>query len=71
MLNPSEDSYIVRYRDQSLKLHHWGENQFWLEGVKADTETRKVPVRLLNENDVPAISIWYEQMYEPVIFRKR
>ena len=71
LLNPSEDSYIVRYRDQSLKLHHWGENQFWLEGVKADTETRKVPVQLLNENDVPAISIWYEQMYEPVIFRKR
>ena len=63
-----EGKLMLRFRDQYLEVHHWGENQFWMEGVKADTETFKVPVTLLKEDNRYLVSIWYEPVYEPVRF---
>ena len=63
-----EGKLMLQFRDQCLEVHHWGENQFWMEGVKADTETFKVPVTLLKEDNRYLVSIWYEPVYEPVRF---
>lgn len=64
----SEGQLKLQFRDQELVLHHWGANQFWLEGVKADTETRKVPVALITENNHHTVRVWYEPTYGPVGF---
>lgn len=61
---------MLTYRDQKLEVHHWGLNQFWMDGVKADTGTFKVPVTLLKEENRHLVSVWYEPLYEPVCFAK-
>lgn len=64
----SDCQWKLQFRDQELILHHWGANQFWMDGVKADTETRKVPVVLITENNHRTVRVWYEPIYGPVGF---
>ena len=72
ILRRSEDGRLMlTYRDQELEVHHWGENQFWMDGVKSDTETFKVPVTLLKKDTCYQVRVWYEPMYEPVCFVKQ
>ncbi|MBQ8564011.1 MAG: hypothetical protein IJ443_09025, partial [Firmicutes bacterium] len=65
-----EGRLLLHYRDQELEVQHWGDNQYWMDGVKADTETYKVPVTLLKEDNRYLVSVWYEPLYEPVRFIK-
>ena len=34
----------LSYRDQTLPLHHWGGEYFWMDGVKEDVLTMRIPV---------------------------
>ncbi|MBR4862801.1 MAG: beta-lactamase family protein [Firmicutes bacterium] len=70
-LGKDEDGRLwLAYRDQELEVVHWGGNHFFMEGVKADTETFKVPVTLIKEDNRFLVSVWYEPLYEPVRFIK-
>jgi hypothetical protein len=65
-----EGKLMLHYRDQKLPVLHWGAEQFWMDGVKADTGTFKVPVTLLKEDNRYLVSVWYEPLYEQVRFIK-
>ena len=70
-LRSDGEQLLLHYRDQELELTHLGGNHFAMDGVKADTETFKVPVTFIKEDNRYSVSIWYEPLYEPVRFIKR
>lgn len=60
----------LSYRDQKLRLYHFGEELFWMEGVKADIWTMKVPVTLKKEDGLYLVYVGYEPLTEPARFIK-
>lgn len=68
-----EENLWLYYRDQNLQLHHFGKSSFWMEGVKEDILTLKVPVNVKENKDgrIEGLEIRYEPLVAPIFFRKR
>lgn len=67
-----ETKLMLHYRDQNLPLHHWGKNQYWMDGVREDINLFKMPVTFIIEDDnvVAGVNISYEPMVEDICFKK-
>ena len=69
VVEAKEKGLWLHYRDQTLPLRHWGENQFWMDGVKEDVLTIRVPVIFERRNDgITAVKIGYEERLENIRF---
>ena len=68
----SDESGNLRlaYRDQTLPLVHWGRNEFFMDGVKADVMTLRVPVlfKMNEDGRVCKVEIGYESGAENIVF---
>ena len=68
----SDESGNLRlaYRDQTLPLVRWGRNEFFMDGVKADVMTLRVPVLFKTNEDgkVSKVEIGYEPGAENIVF---
>lgn len=66
-----ENGYLrLSYRDQTLSLEHWGLNEFFMNGVKADVLTLCVPV-IFKENgdgEICKVEIGYEAEVNNIVF---
>ena len=66
------DDLKLTYRDQTLPVRHWGENQFYMDGVKADVLEMRVPV-IFNtgaDGNVDRVEIGYDRTVRNVLFVK-
>lgn len=64
------ESLFLTYREQTLPLHHWGGECFWMEGVKEDVWTARVPVMITKEDNQYLVCIDYEPLAQPGRFIK-
>ena len=68
----SDESGNLRlaHRNQTLPLVHWGRNEFFMDGVKADVMTLRVPVLFKTNEDgkVSKVEIGYEPGAENIVF---
>ena len=65
-----EGTFTLSYRDQALPLDHWGLNEFFMNGVKADVLTLRVPV-IFKENgdgEICKVEIGYESEVNNIVF---
>ncbi|MGN1144434.1 MAG: hypothetical protein ACI4SU_07675, partial [Anaerovoracaceae bacterium] len=60
----------LTYRDQTLPLHHWGGEYFWMDGVKEDVLTMRIPVTFRQKEGQYQVDVWYEPLTEPAAFKK-
>ena len=68
-----DGSLFLHYRDQDLLLQPWGGAWYFMEGVKADTLTMRIPVRFEVSPDgdrVNRVYIGYEPELRDVLFMK-
>lgn len=65
-----EKQLYLTYRDQTLLLQHWGKEKYWMDGVKADILTMRVPVTLDREGDQYFVNICYEPLTVPARFMR-
>ena len=61
----------LTYRDQILPLHHWGGEYFWMDGVKEDVLTMRIPVTFRQREGQCQVDAWYEPLTEPAEFIKK
>ena len=61
----------LSYRDQTLPLHHWGGEYFWMDGVKEDVLTMRIPVMFRKKEGQCQVDVWYEPLTEPAQFLKK
>lgn len=68
-----EGQLWLHYRDQTLPMHHWGKDSFWIEGVKEDILTMTVPVNGRDDEKgrICGLEIRYEPRVRPVCFAKQ
>ena len=72
-INKNEnDELILTYRDQTLPVRHWGENQFYMDGVKADVLEMRVPVIFNTDTDgnIDRVEIGYDKAVRNILFVK-
>ena len=61
----------LSYRDQTLPLHHWGGEYFWMDGVKEDVLTMRIPLIFRKKEGQCQVDVVYEPLTEPAQFLKK